>query len=119
MLVEAKINGQPAVMILDTGSNRTIVSSRFVDVAKLTLLNTVSSKKGSGYSGTGVFTKVSLAVGPVLWRDHEIVAMDLSDISKSSGERIDGLLGMDFLKEFGTVVVDLREHKLILMQSGK
>jgi hypothetical protein len=26
---------------------------------------------------------------------------------------------MDFLNEFGTVVVDLREHKLILMQSGK
>jgi hypothetical protein len=78
-------------------------------------MDAVTSKKGSGLTGAGVFTKVSLAVGPVLWRDHELVAMDLSDISKSTGERIDGLLGMDFLNEFGTVVVDLREHKLILM----
>ena len=119
MLVTAEINGKPAILILDTGSNRPIVSSKLVDVATPSLMDSVTSKKGSGLTGTGVFTKVSLAVGPVLWRDHELVAMDLSDISKSTGERIDGLLGMDFLNEFGTVVVDLRKHKLILMRSGK
>lgn len=54
MLVEARINGQPAVLILDTGSNHTIVSSKLVDVAMPALRNLVSSKKGSGYSGNGV-----------------------------------------------------------------
>jgi len=42
--------------------------------------------------------------------------MDMKDISKSLGENIDGLLGMDFLNEFEMVVVDLKQHKLILTQ---
>jgi hypothetical protein len=40
--------------------------------------------------------------------------MDMKEMSKSFGENIDGLLGMDFLQEFERVVVDLRQHKLIL-----
>jgi hypothetical protein len=114
MLVTAEINGKPAVLILDTGSNHTIVSSRFVDVATPSLKDTVNNKKGSGLSGTGVFTRASLKVGPLLWRDHRILAMDMKEMSKSFGENIDGLLGMDFLEQFETVVVDLRQHKLIL-----
>jgi predicted aspartyl protease len=114
MLVTAEINGKPAVLILDTGSNNTIVSSRFVDVATPSLKDTVNEEKGSGLSGTGVFTRASLKVGSLLWRDHRILAMDMKEMSKSFGENIDGLLGMDFLQEFERVVLDLRQHKLIL-----
>ena len=114
MLINAEVNGNPAVFIVDTGSNQTIISSRLVNVITRPLKDTVSSEKGSGYSGTGVFTRASIRVGPIVWRDHQIVAMDLRAISKSLGENIDGLLGMDFLKEFESVMVDLREHKLIL-----
>ena len=116
MLVTAEINGKPAVLIVDTGSNHTAISSRFVDVATPSLRDTVSTEKGSGYSGRGVFIKASLNVGPVLWRDHRVLAMDMKEISKSFGENIDGLLGMDFLNEFEMVVVDLKQHKLILTQ---
>ena len=119
MLIEAKVNGKPAVFILDTGSNYTIVSSKLVDVATPSLRDVVPSKKGSGYSGNGVFTRASLAVGPVLWWDHRIVATDTNEISKSLGESVDGLLGLDFLNEFDIVIVDLRQHKLILTHSPK
>jgi predicted aspartyl protease len=114
MLVTAEINGKPAVLILDTGSNRTIVSSKLVDVATPPVKETITSEKGSGLSGRGAFTRASLKVGPLLWRDHRILAMDMKEMSKSFGENIDGLLGMDFLNAFETVVVDLRQHKLIL-----
>jgi len=40
--------------------------------------------------------------------------MDMHEFSKSSGQTIDGLLGLDFLSEFELVVVDLKNHKLIL-----
>jgi hypothetical protein len=33
MLIRAEVNGNAAILILDTGSNHTIISSRFVDVA--------------------------------------------------------------------------------------
>jgi hypothetical protein len=62
-------SGKPAVLIVDTGSNHTAISSRFVDVASPSLRDAVSTEKGSGFSGGGVFTKASLKVGPVLWRN--------------------------------------------------
>jgi hypothetical protein len=114
MLIRAEVNGKPAVLILDTGSNHTIIGSRFADVATPTLKDTVSSEKGSGFSGTGVFTKASLKVGSLVWRDRRILTMDMKEVSKSLGENIDGFVGMDFLNEFEIVVVDLRQHKLIL-----
>ena len=83
-----------AVFILDTGSNHTIVSSKLVDIATPSLKDVVVTKKGSGYSGSGIFTRASLAVGPVLWQDHRILAMDTNEISKSMGESVDGMLGM-------------------------
>jgi hypothetical protein len=84
------------------------------DAATPPLRDTVLSGKGSGFSGTGVFTRASLRVGPLVWRDHRILTMDLKEISKSLGENVDGLLSMDFLNEFEIVVVDLRQRKLIL-----
>lgn len=118
LLVDARVNGMPAVFILDTGSNHTIVSSKLVDVATPSLKDVVATKKGSGYSGSGIFTRASLAVGPVLWPDHRILAMDTNEISKSMGESVDGMLGMDFLDEFNAVI-DFRQHKLILVHSPK
>ena len=40
--------------------------------------------------------------------------MDLSDLSKTLGQDVDGILGMSVLKEFEVVSVDLRRHKLVL-----
>jgi hypothetical protein len=114
ILVRVEANGRPAVLIVDTASNHTIISSELSDVPLRTLDNAVSTSKGSGLTGTGVFAKVTLRVGPVTWRDHRIVVMDMHDFSKSLGQKIDGLLGMDFFSEFELVVVDLKNHKLIL-----
>ena len=119
LLVEAKVNGQPAIFVLDTGSDHTIVSSKLVDVATPSPRDAVPSKKGSGYAGSAIPTRASLTVGPVVWWDHRILAIDTTELSKSLGESVDGLLGLDFLHEFDTVIVDLRQHKLILTHSPK
>lgn len=113
VLVKVEVNGRPAVLIVDTASNHTIISSEFADMPR-TMDNTVSTSKGSGLTGTGVFARTTLRVGPITWRDHRIVVMDMREFSKSMGQKIDGLLGMDFLTEFELVVVDLKNHKLML-----
>jgi hypothetical protein len=107
-------NGKPAVLVVDTASNHTILSTELADVPPRTLAGLVSTSKGSGLAGTGVFSRATLRVGPITWRDHRIVVMDMHDFSKSFGQKIDGLLGMDFFSEFELVVVDLKNHKLIL-----
>ena len=114
VLVKVQVNGRPAVLIVDTASNHTIISSELGDVPARNLDNVVATSKGSGFAGAGVFTKATLKVGPITWRDHKVVAMDMRAFSKSLGQKADGLLGMDFFSEFELVVVDLKNHKLML-----
>ena len=61
MLIKVEVNGKPAVMVLDTGSNETIVSPRLVIVKQLSSKDAVAMAKGSGYSGAGVIATAFLA----------------------------------------------------------
>jgi predicted aspartyl protease len=114
MLIKAEVNGKPAVMVLDTGSNETIVSPKLVIVKRLSSKDEVAMAKGSGYSGSGVIATASLSIGPLNPKSCQILVVDLSDLSKTLGQEIDGILGMSVLKEFEIVSVDLRHHKLVL-----
>jgi len=115
ILVRVEVNGRPAVLIVDTGSSQTIISSELGDVATRALReNGVYGHKGSGLTGAGVFKTATLRVGAITWRDHRVIVMDMHELSKSLEQEIDGLLGMDFLSEFGLVVIDSKHHKLIL-----
>ena len=99
---------------VSAAANRTIISSELAEMGPRTLNNLVSTRKGSGLTGTGTFARVTLKLAHITWRDHQIVVMDTHELSKSFGQKIDGLLGMDFFSEFELVVVDLKNHKLIL-----
>ena len=114
ILIKVEINGKPAEMVLDTGSNETIVSPRVVIVKQLSSKKAVAMAKGSGYSGNGVITNVFLKVGPLNPKNSQILVVDLSDLSKTLGQEVDGILGMSVLKEFETVSVDLKHHRLVL-----
>ena len=115
ILVRVEANGRPAVLIVDTASNHTIISSQLADAPPRTLGNAISTSKGSGLTGTGVFTRATLKIGPITWRDHSVVVMNMHEMSKSFGQQIDGLLGVDFFSEFEVVTVDLKNHKIILV----
>jgi predicted aspartyl protease len=114
VLVKVEVNGRPAVLIVDTASNHTIISSELADAPPRNLDSVVATSKGSGFAGAGVFTRATLKVGPITWRDHKVVAMDMRALSKSLGQKADGMLGMDFFSEFELVVVDLKNHRLVL-----
>lgn len=114
MLIRAEVNGKPAVMVLDTGSNETIVSPKLVIVKQLSSKDAVTMAKGSGYSGTGVIATAFLSIGPINPKNCQILVVDLSALSKTLGQEVDGILGMSVLKEFEIVSVDLRHHKLVL-----
>ena len=116
MLIQAEVNGTRTTFIVDTGSNRTIVSSKFAGVDANMVGMSVEAEKGSGFVGRGMYRVMSLRVGSVTWKEREIVVMDLEGISKSIGEEVGGLLGMDFLEGFKVVVVDLHRHQLVLTQ---
>jgi predicted aspartyl protease len=114
LLIRVQANGKPALFIVDTASNQTILSSELADIHPRSLDTTVSTLKGSGFSGSGVLAKATLKVGPILWRDHPVVVMEMRALSKSFGRQIDGLLGFDFFSGFELVVIDLKNRRLIL-----
>jgi predicted aspartyl protease len=114
MLIEGEINGTHTWLVVDTGSNRTVLSAKAARVMTLGLGQRVRPVDGSGYVGNGAYLNATLKVGDQVWRDRQIVVMDLEDMSKSMGLEVGGLLGMDFLSEFDEVVVDVRGQRLIL-----
>jgi predicted aspartyl protease len=114
MLVKVGVNGKPAVMVLDTGSNETIVSPRLVIVKQLSSKEAVAMAKGSGYSGTGVIATAFLSIGLTNPKNCQILVVDLSALSKTLGQEVDGILGMSVLKAFEIVSVDLKHRKLVL-----
>src|SRR6266481_1816818 len=64
ILVRVEVNGRPAVLIVDSGSSQTIISSELGDVATRALReNGVYGHKGSGLTGAGVFKTATLRVG--------------------------------------------------------
>jgi aspartyl protease len=114
ILVSANVDGHPAVMVLDTGCTHTTISALIVNASVPDLRRSVDTARGSGYSAKGFYTTAWLKVGPVNWRDHPVIIMETQELSKTLGQEIDGMLGMDFLSEFETVTVDLKQRKLIL-----
>ena len=114
ILLKVQIDGKPATFVLDTGSSRTILSTRF-DTHRLPSSPKVTSSKGSGYVGSAISVKVTLKIGEHLWPDHDFLAMnDFPEISQSVGQKIDGILGQDVLREFKTVEIDFRHRRLTL-----
>jgi len=113
ILVRVQVDGRPALLIVDTASEHTIINPELVRVLPRTIDNAVFTSKGSGFKGAGVFGVTTLKVGPIIWRDHRVVAMDTRELSRSLGQKIDGLLGIDFFSDFELVTVDLKNRKLI------
>jgi hypothetical protein len=72
-------------------------------------------RKGSGFVGNAAWIKATVKVGDAVSRDHEFLTMgDLPDISNAAGQKIDGIVGEDILKEFAAVQIDFKHHRLVL-----
>jgi hypothetical protein len=117
VLVRLEVNGRPATLVVDTGSSHTILSTQFLQLRGLALGADPSPSKGSGFVGRAAWIKASVHIGDEVLRDHEFLAMeDLPDISNAVGQKIDGIMGEDILKEFAVVEIDFRHRRLILLR---
>lgn len=109
-LVRAKIHGNKARLILDTGASTTCI-----DIEKaehFDILHEKSDVMAAGAGALGMETQVShrnqLHIGT--WKDTRvgIVLFDLSHINialqEAGEEAVDGILGADFLKKHRAVI---------------
>ena len=112
ILLPVQINDRgPFDFILDTGAGTSLLSS---GLAKELAVKTIGSKEGQSAGGkVSVFlAKVdSIAIGETKVHDVDVGIVDLSQVGKTIGAKIDGDLGYNFLKHF-RVTVDYRECEI-------
>ena len=117
VLVRLEVNGRPATLVVDTGSSHTILSTQFLQLKRLDSDVGANPSKGSGLVGNAAWIKATVKAGNEVWRDHEFLAMGvLPDISKAVGQKIDGIVGEDILKEFAVVEIDFKHRRLFLLR---
>ena len=101
ILLPVHVNDRgPFDFILDTGAGTSLLSS---DLAKQLAVKVLGSKEGQSAGGkvSVSLAKVdSLAVGETKLHDVDVGIVDLGQIGKTIGAKIDGDLGYNFLKYF-------------------
>ena len=60
--------------------------------------------------------EVKLSLEHRSWLNRRVCVMDLSDVSRRMGTRVDGFIGQDVLTEFSSVKIDYKNHTLELEQ---
>ena len=116
ILVQAKVNGNPATLMLDTGSNRTIVSIKIYGTAQFNLKRIRQNPNGPGHVGESLRLTADVALANHLWADQPVSVMNLEDLKQELGVSFDGLLGEDLLREFHSVRINYKAHVIELEQ---
>ena len=92
ILLDGQWNGKPAAFLLDTGANDSVVDDRAagLDGLKLDALRSTGSARAEGACAV---REVNLSLEHRSW-------LNLSDVSRRMGVRVDGFIGSDVLNEF-------------------
>lgn len=114
ILVHAIANEKPVLLILDTGASYTVLSFEVLGRAVPALKPSQFATKGAGMSGEARFVAADMQLGSRAWRGRPVVAMNLEEVSRIYGRKIDGILGQDILSEFERVSIDFRARKITL-----
>ncbi len=105
ILLPVRVNDRgPFDFILDTGAGTSLLSS---ELAKQLETKVIGSKEGQSAGGkvSVSLAKVeSLAVGETKLHDVDVGVVDLAQIGKTVGAKIDGDLGYNFLKHFRVTI---------------
>jgi hypothetical protein len=114
----AHINGQPAMLLLDTGAGKTALDLEAAKTLGLALEKLEIAAGGLGTSTMAAFrARAGLQVGGVREAGFTFVAVDLSHVNRAIKERganpCAGVLGADIL-ESRCAVIDYKNRKLYL-----
>jgi hypothetical protein len=113
-LLDGQLNGKPAVLLLDTGANISIVDFRAAGFPALKL-DALRSTGGTGAEGNCFSREIpKLSLGLHSWLARRTCLMDLSDVSKRMETKIDGFIGADLLRTFSAVRIDYKAQTVTL-----
>jgi predicted aspartyl protease len=112
ILVPVRVNGRgPFDFILDTGAGTSLVSSELGREFDIKIVGSTDGQGAGGKVSVSLAKVDSLAVGESKVSDVDVGIVDLSNIGKAVGKRVDGDLGYNFLKHF-RVTINYRDCEI-------
>jgi predicted aspartyl protease len=112
ILLPVQVNGRgPFDFILDTGAGTSLVSSELGREFDIKIVGSTDGQGAGGKVSVSLAKVDSLAVGESKVSDVDVGIIDLSNIGKTVGERVDGDLGYNFLKHF-RVTINYRDCEI-------
>ncbi len=121
--VEAKVNGEDALFILDTGAGRTVLDTGSAARLHLELNQSESKAAGLGSASHPVQNSIvnELTIGSLHIASLKTVVMDLSHVNEArvqiESAACDGVIGADILGG-RSAVIDYSSYKLYLKESS-
>ena len=112
-MLDGQLNGKPAVFLLDTGANNSVVDYRAAGFGSLKL-DALRATGSAGAEGDCIVREVKLSLEHRSWLNRSVCVMDLSDASKRMGTKIDGFIGADLLSTFSAVRIDYKAQTVTL-----
>ena len=112
ILVDAKVNGNPVTLLLDTGANNTILDGKVYGPVLAPRIEPAS--KGPGVIGNALRLRVDLEIASRFLFSQPVSVMNLGDLTQRVGAQFDGLLGQDILRQFRSVRINYHAHVIEL-----
>jgi hypothetical protein len=112
ILVDARIDGTPVRLLVDTGANKTILNAK--SFCKVEMNVTKPVNRGAGIVGNALRLRVDLEIAHQILFSQQVSVMDLEELSRRFGVQFDGLLGQDILNQFRSVRIDYKSHVIEL-----
>jgi len=110
IVVDARVNDQPAHLIFDTGASQTVIDQRMAERAGIESSERLRARGAGGDIDVSLGTARSISVGLAAAADLKCIVSDLAGISEKLGGGIDGVLGFDFNARYRiTIDYALRE----------
>jgi hypothetical protein len=114
ILLNARLNGDPIVMILDTGSSHSLFDARAFGMSPAQLQTARLNSRGLGLNADVVWRSANFQIAEQQWNNLPVEVADLSKLSKIYGRTIDGILGQDVLRSFDSVQINYKGDCLML-----
>jgi len=106
ILIDAKIDGTPLRLLMDTGANKTILNAKSFCKTEMNVTRPVN--RGAGIVGNALRLRVDLEIAHEFMFSQRVSVMNLEELSRRFGIQFDGLLGQDILNQFRSVRIDYK-----------
>jgi len=112
-----RINNLNLLFLLNTGANTSVIDKRIAGKLQLPVIKEKDTVVGTaGKQVVELVTIRSLTIGKTVMKDLVVSSRNIGDFLQLNGQKIDGILGTDVLKNYA-LTIDYQAQKIAFQQA--